>query len=587
MTIQTFTAGQKLTALQMNTLQASDFNFTRNVRTEQAYTFVLADKGKLVESTYAGAATFTIPPNATEAFTVGDRIDVLLANDGSVTIAGASGVTVYAEGDLTTISSKWTKVTLIKRATNSWVVTGGGLTVQTVELDDLSVTTAKLANDAVTSGKIADGAIVNADVNASAAIALSKLASGTSAQVVLANSSGVPTYTTLSGDVTVSNTGVTAIGSGKVTSDMIADGAIVNADVNSAAAIALSKLASGTSAQVVVANSSGIPTYTTLSGDVTVSNTGVTTIGSSKVTSAMIVDGTIVNGDVSSTAAISLSKLASGTSAQVVLANSSGVPTYTTLSGDVTVSDTGVTAIQPNSVALGTDTTGSYVESLVAGTGITLSNNSGEGATPTIAIGQAVSTSSSVTFAAVTAPLVGNASTASTLQTARTISLGGDLSGSVSFNGSSDVTISATVAANSVALGTDTTGNYMSDVSAGTGISVTHTPAEGSTATIALADSTIVSNAGSYSLTTSDKNKIVEITGASSASVTVPANSSQAFPIGSQVTIIRNGSGTVRIIGPSVTLRYTPGDYLRAQYPSATLIKRATDEWYLIGDLSS
>ena len=587
MTIQTFTAGQKLTALQMNTLQASDFNFTRNVRTEQAYTFVLADKGKLVESTYAGAATFTIPPNATEAFTVGDRIDVLLANDGSVTIAGASGVTVYAEGDLTTISSKWTKVTLIKRATNSWVVTGGGLTVQTVELDDLSVTTAKLANDAVTSGKIADGAIVNADVNASAAIALSKLASGTSAQVVLANSSGVPTYTTLSGDVTVSNTGVTAIGSGKVTSDMIADGAIVNADVNSAAAIALSKLASGTSAQVVVANSSGIPTYTTLSGDVTVSNTGVTTIGSSKVTSAMIVDGTIVNGDVSSTAAISLSKLASGTSAQVVLANSSGVPTYTTLSGDVTVSDTGVTAIQPNSVALGTDTTGSYVESLVAGTGITLSNNSGEGATPTIAIGQAVSTSSSVTFAAVTAPLVGNASTASTLQTARTISLGGDLSGSVSFNGSSDVTISATVAANSVALGTDTTGNYMSDVSAGTGISVTHTPAEGSTATIALADSTIVSNAGSYSLTTSDKNKIVEITGASSASVTVPANSSQAFPIGSQVTIIRNGSGTVRIIGPSVTLRYTPGDYLRAQYSSATLIKRATDEWYLIGDLSS
>jgi hypothetical protein len=39
-------------------------------------------------------------------------------------------------------------------------------------------------------------------------------------------------------------------------------------------------------------------------------------------------------------------------------------------------------------------------------------------------------------------------------------------------------------------LGTDTTGNYMSDVSAGTGISVTHTPSEGSSATIAV-DSTI------------------------------------------------------------------------------------------------
>ena len=35
-------------------------------------------------------------------------------------------------------------------------------------------------------------------------------------------------------------------------------------------------------------------------------------------------------------------------------------------------------------------------------------------------------------------------------------------------------------------LGTDTTGNYMSGVSAGTGISITHTPSEGSTATIGL-----------------------------------------------------------------------------------------------------
>lgn len=40
--------------------------------------------------------------------------------------------------------------------------------------------------------------------------------------------------------------------------------------------------------------------------------------------------------------------------------------------------------------------------------------------------------------------------------------------------------------ADAIDLGTDTTGNYMSGVSAGTGISVTHTPGEGSTATIAV-----------------------------------------------------------------------------------------------------
>jgi microcystin-dependent protein len=70
--------------------------------------------------------------------------------------------------------------------------------------------------------------------------------------------------------------------------------------------------------------------------------------------------------------------------------------------------------------------------------------------------------------------------------TSRTITLAGDLTGNVLINGSADVTLTATIAADSVALGTDTTGNYMSGVTAGTGISVTHTPSEGSSATIAV-----------------------------------------------------------------------------------------------------
>lgn len=43
-------------------------------------------------------------------------------------------------------------------------------------------------------------------------------------------------------------------------------------------------------------------------------------------------------------------------------------------------------ASTPSSITLGTNTTGDYVASLVAGSGITLTNNSGEGATPTIAV---------------------------------------------------------------------------------------------------------------------------------------------------------------------------------------------------------
>jgi len=65
-----------------------------------------------------------------------------------------------------------------------------------------------------------------------------------------------------------------------------------------------------------------------------------------------------------------------------------------------------------------------------------------------------------------------------------TVTLAGDLSGSATITNLADATLTATIVPDSVALGTDTTGNYMENVSAGTGISVSHTPGEGSTATI-------------------------------------------------------------------------------------------------------
>ena len=79
---------------------------------------------------------------------------------------------------------------------------------------------------------------------------------------------------------------------------------------------------------------------------------------------------------------------------------------------------------------------------------------------------------------------VKNVLSATKWTTARTITLSGDVTGSVSVDGSANVTITTTVQPNSVALGTDTTGNYMVGITAGSGISVSHTQGEGSTATI-------------------------------------------------------------------------------------------------------
>jgi hypothetical protein len=344
---------------------------------------VISDKGKLLEFENTGSITLTIPTNAAAAFDIGDRVDVLLTSTGSLSIVGDTGVTLNAEGDLTTIASQWTRVTLIKRGTNSWVLTGSGAEVQTVEIENGAVTEAKLASNSVTSAKIVDGTIVNADINASAAIALSKLATSTAGNIIVYNASGVPTAVAETGDITISDTGVTAI----------ASGVIVNADINASAAIAHSKLANATDGQLLLGTTTtGVVTATTVTGDVTITGAGVTAISS----------GVIVNADINASAAIALTKLATGTQGTVIVHNASGVPTATAISGDITISDTGVATIAANSVALGTDTTGNYMSDLTQGTGVTITHTPGEGSNATIAIGQAIGTSASVTFSQVT-----------------------------------------------------------------------------------------------------------------------------------------------------------------------------------------
>jgi hypothetical protein len=105
----------------------------------------------------------------------------------------------------------------------------------------------------------------------------------------------------------------------------------------------------------------------------------------------------------------------------------------------------------------------------------------------------------------VTGAVTGNADTATTLATARNFSLTGDVTaGVVSFDGSGNVALSTTIAANSVALGTDTTGNYMSDLTEGTGIDISHTPGEGSNGTITLDLTEVGFGGGANRLITDD-----------------------------------------------------------------------------------
>lgn len=89
----------------------------------------------------------------------------------------------------------------------------------------------------------------------------------------------------------------------------------------------------------------------------------------------------------------------------------------------------------------------------------------------------------------------------------------------------------------------------------------------------------------SYTLQLSDKDKIIEMS--SGGTITIPAEASLALPNGFAVEILQTGSSQVTIAGSGFTPNATPGLKLRAQWSSASLIKRGTDLWVVSGDLSA
>jgi len=108
------------------------------------------------------------------------------------------------------------------------------------------------------------------------------------------------------------------------------------------------------------------------------------------------------------------------------------------------------------------------------------------------------------------------------------------------------------------------------------------------TGNLILSDIATNAQIASYTLVLADKGKLVEISNASANTVTVPPNSSVAFPVGSQITVLQTGAGQTTIAaGVGVTVNSTPGLKLRAQWSSVTLIKRLTDTWVVVGDLTA
>lgn len=225
---------------------------------------------------------------------------------------------------------------------------------------------------------------------------------------VISNSSGqtvIKSGSTPTTAITLSGANATLAGNATVSGTLDVTGAV---NFNNT-----TPSTSNTTGAVIVDGGMGIAGAVNIGSDVDIDG-NLTVTGSSKN-----ITGNLI-GDVKSTNGTSvLDSGTDGTNASFtgsVTGNASTASAWQTgrsfsLTGDVAGSVTGVdgsgnvsiaTTIQANSVALGADTTGNYVSSLVAGTGVTLTDNSGESATPTVAIGQAVATDSDVTFNNVT-----------------------------------------------------------------------------------------------------------------------------------------------------------------------------------------
>lgn len=128
----------------------------------------------------------------------------------------------------------------------------------------------------------------------------------TNGHIFVGNASNIATDVAMSGDISITNAGVTAI----------VAGAIVNADVSATAAIAYSKLAALTSGNILVGSAGNVPTAVAMSGDATIIASGALTIANDAVTTAKILN-----------ANVTLAKLASGITPSHVIKFASQVTT--------------------------------------------------------------------------------------------------------------------------------------------------------------------------------------------------------------------------------------------------------------------
>jgi hypothetical protein len=95
----------------------------------------------------------------------------------------------------------------------------------------------------------------------------------------------------------------------------------------------------------------------------------------------------------------------------------------------------------------------------------------------------------------------------------------------------------------------------------------------------------------SYTTVLADNGKLTTLTNASAIAVTIPPNSSVAYPVGAQINMAQLGAGQVTVSGGAGVTVVSTGataasPKARAQYSTLTAVQTSTDNWLIMGDIS-
>ena len=420
-------------------------------------------QGVDVERQSNGAITIAAAPASSVGTLSGDS-GTASPQEFNIKVLGGEGIDTLASGNTITISGEDASTTnkgVAKFNTASFDVSSGDVTIKTG-----GVNSSQILNKTIVGGDIADGTLSSVHISTGG---ITSNAIGTSAVTsAKIGASQVTTVKINDGAVTTAKLAADAVDGTKIADDSIDSEHLVDGSIDAA------HIATG------AVTTTQILDKTILGGDIADGTITSTQIGAGAIQANAIAAGVLTATEIQDKS-ITGAKLVDGTITSTQIA-----------AGGITAN-----AIGNDSVSLGAKTTGNYIATVSGDTEILVSGSGSETAAVTLAIGDNIS-----------ANTTGNAATATQLATGRSIALGGDLSGSATFNGTSDITITATIGADSVALGTDTTGNYVESLS-GTAneIEITGGAAtEGGTPQIGLPDAVTIQALTVAGLTTLSSN---------------------------------------------------------------------------------